>query len=236
MSRITAPVSKLARTIGSNASAARHPSQLLGSASKSAASASRKPDLGDHHVEGHDVRPPSFHMINCPIGHTNIAKANTRHISTLPSHRPQPVPSPNRTVPLMQTFTTSSRPHARADASTIDFAIMPSLEPASQAAEPAIRVPLLPDSYTVAHQQAETPDAPLPAPEISVVAADPDSVLAVSPLTEVEGMGADGVELGFVHGLESGGKATEKEPGMIRDLWKGLMEDVFGEDKKPGHA
>lgn len=216
MSRITAPVSKLARTIGSNASAARHPSQLLGNASKSAASVSRKPDLGDHHVEGHD--------------------SNTRHISTLPSHRPQPVPSPNRTVPLMQTFTTSSRPRARADASTIDYAIMPSLEPASQAAEPAIRVPLLPDSYTVAHQQAETPDAPLPAPEISVVAADPDSVLAVSPLTEVEGMGADGVELGFVHGLESGGKTAQKEPGMIRDLWKGLMEDVFGEDKKPGHA
>lgn len=54
MSRITAPVSKLARTIGSNGSVAR-PSHLVSTASKSAASVSRKHDLGDHHAESHDV-------------------------------------------------------------------------------------------------------------------------------------------------------------------------------------
>ncbi|KAH8911933.1 hypothetical protein BR93DRAFT_963144 [Coniochaeta sp. PMI_546] len=208
MSRITAPVSKLTRTIGSNASIAR-PSNLLGSSSKSAAAVSRKPDLGDHHVESHDT--------------------TTRHLSTLPTHRPQPIPSRTRTVPLMQTFTTSSHPRARADTSSIDFAVMPSREALYTAStEPALRVPLLPDSFTLAHAP-ETLDSPLPAPEISVVAADPDNVVAVSPLTEVEGMGADGVELGFVHGL--GSQKAEKEPGMIRDLWKGLMEDVFGEEK-----
>jgi hypothetical protein len=55
MSRITAPVSKLTRTVGSNASISR-PSNLLSNGSKSAASVSRKPDLGDHHhPESHDV-------------------------------------------------------------------------------------------------------------------------------------------------------------------------------------
>ncbi len=57
MSRITAPVSKLTRTIGSNAAIAR-PSHLLGNGSKSAAAVSRQPDLGDHHVESHDVCHP----------------------------------------------------------------------------------------------------------------------------------------------------------------------------------
>ncbi|OIW23721.1 hypothetical protein CONLIGDRAFT_719324 [Coniochaeta ligniaria NRRL 30616] len=214
MSRITAPVSKLTRTLGANASIAR-PSHLLSNGSKSAAAAARKPDLGDHHhVESHDT--------------------TTRHLSTLPSHPPQPVPSRTRTVPLMQTFTTTSSPSARADTSSIDFAIMPS--PSSLytvSSPPTLRVPLLPDSFTLAHAP-ETLDAPLPKPEISVVAASPENVLAVSPLTEVEGMGADGVELGFVHGL--GGKEAEAEGGMIRDLWKGLMEDVFGEEKNKPKA
>ena len=238
MSRITAPVSKLTRTIGSNASIAR-PGNLLSNASKSAASVSRKPDLGDHHVvESHDVCPslsPSLQSLK-----TNKTQSTTRHISTLPSHRPQPIPSRTRTVPLMQTFTTSSSPSARADSSTIDFAVMPSHEalfPQTTSSVSSLRVPLLPDAFDVSHAEPDTPDSPLPSPEISVVAADPDSVLAVSPLTEVEGMGADGVELGFVHGLD-GGKKAEREDGggMIRDLWKGLMDDVFGEEKKPGHA
>lgn len=138
----------------------------------------------------------------------------------------------------MQTFTTSSSRPARADTSTIDFAVMPGPEALYAApADPALRVPLAPDSFTVGHAQAETPDAPLPRAEISVVsAANPEDVLAVSPLTEVEGMGADGVELGFVHGLgaAAAGRSERGEEGsMIKDLWKGLMEDVFGEDKKP---
>lgn len=233
MSRITAPVSKLSRTIGSNASVAR-PSNLLANASKSAASASRKQDLGDHHVESHDVCSNPLHPSTKLKSNTHI-QSNTRHISTLPSHRPQPVPSRTRTVPLMQTFTTSSSPRARADTSTIDHFVMPDPEALDAASsEPALRVPLLPDSFTVAHAP-ETPDAPLPSPQISVVAANPDDVMPVSPLTEVEGMGADGVELGFVHGLE--GKEPEREEGgMIRDLWKGLMEDVFGEQKEPTTA
>jgi hypothetical protein len=55
MSRITAPVSKLTRTIGSHASIARS-SNPLSNAPKSGVSVSRLPDIGDHHhVESHDV-------------------------------------------------------------------------------------------------------------------------------------------------------------------------------------
>jgi hypothetical protein len=157
----------------------------------------------------------------------------SRHLSTLP-HRPHPLPSRSRTIPLMQTFTTSSAPRARADTSTIDYFVLPPPETlhqssSSSSGEPPLRVPLLPDNFTTMHAP-ETPDGPLLQPEICVVAADPDNVSAVSPLTEVEGMGADGVELGFVHGL---GKKSQKEErgGMIRDLWKGLVEDVFGEEQ-----
>lgn len=134
-------------------------------------------------------------------------------------------------MPLMQTFTTSSAPRAQADTSTIDFFRLPaSASLYSAAAVPTLRVPLLPDSFTLFHEP-ETLDPPLPTAEISVVAANPDTVMAVSPLTEVEGMGADGIELGFVHGLGEG-KKGEEDGGMIRDLWKGLLEDVFGEEKK----
>ncbi|KAB5554606.1 hypothetical protein GE09DRAFT_1222094 [Coniochaeta sp. 2T2.1] len=211
MSRITAPVSKLTRTIGSNASIAR-PGHLLQNASKSGSASAV-----EHHSESHE-----------------------RHIST-PTHRPQPTPSRTRLVPLMQTFfTTSSRSQARSDTSTIDYAIMPpssALYSVSPNTDAVLRVPLLPDSFTVTHTTPETHDPPLPSPEISIVAANPENVLGVSPLTEVEGMDAQGVELGFVHGLETqkGGR-KEEEGGMIRDLWKGLVEDVFGEEKKTQHV
>lgn len=130
----------------------------------------------------------------------------------------------------MQTFTTASAARARLDSSAIDYAVMPSRDALfpSSSSEPALRMPLLPDSFNVSHKP-DTPDGPVAMPEISVVAAHPENVSAVSALTEVEGMAADGVELRFVHELE---KPKVKEGGMIRDLWKGLMDDVFGEESK----
>lgn len=144
----------------------------------------------------------------------------------------------------MQTFNfqTSARSEARLDTSTIDYAVLPSST--SLFPEPStdpfldVRVPLLPDNYSVDRTRllghaAESSDAPLAAPQISVVAANPDNVLPAA-LTEVEGMGVDGVELKFAHDAEPA-RAEDSEPGMLRDLWKGLVDDVFGE-KKPMHA
>ena len=62
------------------------------------------------------------------------------------------------------------------------------------------------------------------------MAADPARVLPAA-LTEVEGMG---VELGFVHLLEENQRGEEESfemgRGMIRDLWRGMVEDVFGKE------
>ncbi len=125
----------------------------------------------------------------------------------------------------------------RYDSSTIDYAVMPSwtaLYP-QPSDDPffRIRVPLLPDTFRLDRDQLdghgpEAPDAPLAAPEIVVAAAHPENV-APSALTEVEAIGIDGVELDFAHRDEA---AEEREPGMISDLWKGLVDDFFG-DKKP---
>jgi hypothetical protein len=132
----------------------------------------------------------------------------------------------------MQPFTSSAARAAQADPSTIDFAVMPSwqslqdpeVDPYSR-----MRMPLLPDNY-LARNAPEVSDAPLPMPEISVIAAHPEDVATISALTEVEGMGVDGVELRFAHDAP----APEPEPGMLTDLWKGLVEDVFGESKHKG--
>lgn len=148
----------------------------------------------------------------------------------------------------MQGFHTTPAPrYAQADVSTIDFAVLPSREALfggpSQDTFSRVRVPLLPDNF--APNRAAVPgsfapeaaDAPLRAPEIVVMAADPSSVNAVSALTEVEAFSPDGVELSFAHGFGSGGRgggAAQEETyagGMLKDLWAGLKEDILSPAK-----
>lgn len=132
----------------------------------------------------------------------------------------------------MQTFTSSASLSARSDVSTIDFAVLPSsesIDPTEADPYSRIRMPLLPDNFLTSHApETLATDAPLPMPEISVIAAHPENVLP-SVLSEVEGIGMDGVELKWAH---DGPAAAETEPGMLTDLWKGLVEDVFGEKGK----
>ncbi|KAK0636342.1 hypothetical protein B0T17DRAFT_518870 [Bombardia bombarda] len=128
----------------------------------------------------------------------------------------------------MQGFRTSAPKPARLEAATIDTAFLPNLMADEYSYDPYanIRVPLMPDNHSppAGFRQPEAVDAPLPRPEILVVAANPELVLPAA-LTEVEGMGVDGVELKFAHEL---GREEEPEPTMLTDLWKGLVEDVFG--------
>lgn len=159
------------------------------------------------------------------------------------THRPtNPLPSSTRTIPLMQSFHTSPRPSARADTSTIDFAFLPVLDAPSSAdplwATAALRMPLLPDNVAPSRAPTlfapEAVDEPLQAPQIVVMAADPAAVNAVSALTEVEGMGPDGIELRFGFGRggvveDDGGE--EVAGGMLTDLWKGIVDDVLGAQK-----
>jgi len=136
----------------------------------------------------------------------------------------------------MQTFHSSSS-SSSASAAHLDAAFLPSMAdlagPPASASGP--RVPLLPDNYSAAHA-ADTSDATVQLPEVSIVAANPENVIPGTPLSEVEGIGLDGVELKFVHEgrsnrvqeLESEGQSG----GMLRDLWKGMVDDVLGPSKR----
>jgi hypothetical protein len=145
----------------------------------------------------------------------------------------------------MQGFRTSAPKPARAEPPTMDAMRFPDLSALDDAAaaDPYahIRVPLLPDNATPAPwaRRPEAVDAPLPRPVISVVAARPEVVLPAA-LTEVEGMGVDGVELRFAHDLHRGPAEPGLEEGggggMIRDIWKGMVEDVFGAEGKKAVA
>ncbi|ROV99568.1 hypothetical protein VPNG_07705 [Cytospora leucostoma] len=230
MTRVTAPreIARLTRSLSTTAAAPRA-SRLSNNVSNTAASWVRKELEGD--------APSSEH----------------RTITT--HHRPGTTltPNPNRIIPLMQGFhTTHTRSQTiQANPSALDFAVLPGVDllfarsnnsAAAAAADDdvlpsAIRVPLLPDNFaparsaTVGHVP-EVPDAPLSDPEIVVLAADPGRVNAVSALTEVEGMGPDGVELRFVHGFPAaaaGGEgAGEYAGGVLKGIWKGLLDSVSG--------
>lgn len=232
MTRVTTPheIARLTRALSTTAAAPR-PSRLPTNLSRTAASRVRRG------LEQQD------------------APASERTITT--SHRPVvPTPNPGRVIPLMQGFHTTqqARPLQAPPHHPIDLAVLPGPDllfaaaaSSSSAGEPIIRVPLLPDNFaparspTVGHVP-EVPDAPLAAPEIVVMAADPAAVNAVSPLSEVEGMGPDGVELMFVHDYSGaaagrqGGRRAEGEGqvagGMLKGLWDGIVDDVLGAGAK----
>lgn len=128
----------------------------------------------------------------------------------------------------MQTFH-SSAPDSMMHTSTthIDAAVLPSMSSlaSSSRADRGPRVPLLPDNYGAAHSPLASDDAVRP--EVTIVAADPDNVVPGAPLSGVEGIGLDGIELKFMHD-DAGQPKAEESSGMIRDIWKGMVEDVFG--------
>ncbi|CAK7211392.1 hypothetical protein SCUCBS95973_001099 [Sporothrix curviconia] len=209
-------MSKLTRSLTSHPSVAR-PAYIAGTTSHQSNAGS---SAGRHELGERDDNNRRFTMTHRPT--------------------PSPVPSPNRVVPLMQTFNfrTSAPKAARLDVSTIDYAVMPSFA-AEAVNDVALRVPLLPDNFEPNRQNLEghapeVADGPLAGPQIVVVAGHPENVVAASALTEIEGMGVDGVELSFAHlplagGAEassSGSSADGSSGGMIRDLWKGLVDDL----------
>ncbi|KAL2196152.1 hypothetical protein P885DRAFT_78488 [Corynascus similis CBS 632.67] len=222
-SRLTTPVSKLTRSFGTTTAVAR-PSHLLNNASKVATGAGRKTKPA--------VDEPSERQHS-----TTATSTTTPHRPVLPQH------AQTRTIPFMQTFHHSAPKPAAPSFSTIDRAVLPDLfslhADSGAAADPYahIRVPLLPDNTSPGRpRQPEAADEPLPKPEILVVAANPEQVLP-SALTEVEGMGVDGVELGFAHLLgreEANKESYEMGAGMIRDLWKGMVDDVLGSSSSQG--
>lgn len=195
MSRVTAPVTKLARTLNAGAV----PTHNAGAV------------LMPKYAELLRNRRSAEHQ------------DSSRGLTT--THRPTPQPSiANRNKPLMQTFHSSAT--TSAPVSHLDTARLPSISgdvPGS--VDFGIRVPLMPDNYS-AHHGPFASDTQVSMP--SIVAADPSNVVAASALYEIEGINLDGVELKFVHEAQP----APAEAGMLTDIWRGMVDDVFGQTSK----
>ncbi|KAK1955827.1 hypothetical protein LY78DRAFT_663999 [Colletotrichum sublineola] len=218
MSRITAPVAKLTRSLNSAATASRS-SGLL----ESHYNANQGAVLMPKYAELLKNRSPREHD-------------SARTLTT--THRPTPQPTRGSSSHRqMQTFAASpaSSSSAGGPIASMDFTTLPmSYEPLPAANEFAgMRMPLLPDAYTTKHRSLyeQSPAAevlPSSRPEISVIAAHPENVTTAAALTEVEAFGVDGVELKWAHESEV---EAETQPGL-RDLWKGLVNDVMGSQQQ----
>jgi hypothetical protein len=129
----------------------------------------------------------------------------------------------------MQGFKTSAPKPAAHDSSTIDFFFFP--EPS--APEPAnpfykLRVPLLPDNYHPdrSNHAVESLDEAVPAPEIHIVAAHPEDVVPVALTEVVNNAGLEGDVSEWTKIFSSSSEA--KEPGIIMEVLKNMLDDILG--------
>ncbi|KAL6829099.1 hypothetical protein J3E69DRAFT_228605 [Trichoderma sp. SZMC 28015] len=211
MSRVTAPVAKLSRALSSSAARAANP--LLDASTYNA---------------GAVLMPKYAELLR--NRRSTIELSESRTLTT--THRPTPQPSiANRAKPLMQTFSSSAS--SATPSSHLDAAVLPglgSLSSSTAFADVLPRMPLLPDNYAAAHP-APAADMPVSIASSSIVAVNPDTVLPATPLSSLSGV-LDTIELKFVH-EEPAAVAQDdgQSQGMIRDLWKGMVEDVFGSNQ-----
>jgi len=161
----------------------------------------------------------------------------SREYHTAGGHRP--TPRAFKPIPLMQGFRTSAPKQVAHDTSTIDFFYFPEVpEPSPANPFSKLRVPLLPDNYTPdrsadSPHAVETLDSSVPPPEIHIVASHPEQVLPAA-MSEVVGNDGLDVDLGeLTSGFSSKPSSKEvKEPGVLKELWTGLVDDVFGKTPK----
>jgi hypothetical protein len=135
----------------------------------------------------------------------------------------------------MQGFRTTATPTPTPSTRSIDFITLPqppapsSLNPFSQ-----VRVPLLPDSHTLSFSTSEDSESTPARAEIHVVDIDTASA-RVAALSEVVGNESTerawGKEWAEMEREREGARSTEgEERSVLRELWSGIVEDVFGKD------
>jgi hypothetical protein len=134
----------------------------------------------------------------------------------------------------MQGFRTSAPQQAAHDSSTIDFFFFPEIpEPAPVNPFAKLRVPLLPDNYNPDRSPGslnalESLDEAVPGPEISIIASHPENVV---PTTISEVVGNDGLDVDIAQwtaGFTGISDKTPKEPSLFKELWSGIVDDIFG--------
>ncbi|WPJ59778.1 hypothetical protein SMAC4_05599 [Sordaria macrospora] len=230
MSRIAVPITKFTRSLSTSPAVAK-PSHILNATSN----ASRKRKLGEESgAETLDARTPR--KVPLMQGFRTSAPTNASIGHSFSNNGIDAIVLPNL--------------HATAP---------PSSSPFQPTYFDTIRVPLLPDNKTPPpptvqrmplfdelkpEQRGEIPsdgDADLMAskPTVAVVANHPGQVLPASLSQEVVDMdnwtGADWVSLGFVRDIARDEAQAQDEAaggqGMIKSLWQGMVEDVFGPAK-----
>lgn len=142
--------------------------------------------------------------------------------------------SPAETTPSRH-FNTSRSLKAVRDSSTIDFAYLPAFDGTLDDGHTKMRVPILPDAYNIDSSEAPhlEPDGPISKPEIYSVTdthAETHGPSAMSEVVDNHAIDIDPYKL-----TETVGKAAKKASGqaeeevsMFKEVWGGLMDDLFG--------
>ncbi|OAA33569.1 hypothetical protein AAL_01034 [Moelleriella libera RCEF 2490] len=221
MSRVTAPLSKIARAALSSS-----PTSGVGVVGVGARAGTPIMDSSAHSA-GAALMPKYADLLR--NRRINEHSDSSRGLAT--NHRPTPQPSiANRAKPLMQTFHSSAAAAAmQTSTQHIDATVFPPMTFLAGPSNPddGPRVPLLPDNYGVAHGPIVIESAVMP--EVTIVAANPDNVIPGAPKAEVKGFGLDGIELKFLYEENSRPvQEDDRSNGMIRDIWKGMVEDFLG--------
>lgn len=166
----------------------------------------------------------------------------TRGFSTAVDTTKRPEASSSR-APTQPTrhFNTSRTLKAVNDTSTIDFAYLPDFNPDLGTEAPKMRVPFVPDALpqkTGGVAYGEEVEEEVMRPEISTVAADSTHISAPSAMSDVHDNAS--VEIDFTSIVDKvqaaakrvTGTVPAEEQGVVREVWDGFLEDIFGPKRK----
>lgn len=140
----------------------------------------------------------------------------------------------------------SSNPmNASREIAHLDFAFMPTIENAETLTAENTRLPLLPDNYDLARKSNQhlEPVESVIRPEISTVSANGthiDSPSAMSEVTDNHAVDMDVYDLTKkvtnAAALQVTGISAAKlqESGVVKELWTGVIDDIFGEKTAKG--
>lgn len=157
------------------------------------------------------------------------------NVPRLPVNATIPVADAPDTGRPVRQFNTSRSLKSVGDSSTIDFMYIPEFDPDLSSGQAQIRVPILPwlNPSAATKAAAAEVDEPVMIPTIHTVAADGTHIHAPSAMADVsdsqhfdyQGMAASAVNK--LTGNVEGGS------GMARQLWTGLMDDLFPKGGSP---
>lgn len=139
------------------------------------------------------------------------------------THRPTPQPSlANRVRPLMQTFSSSAS--SRAPVAHHDTVVLPKIHPIPDTNEPLPRMPFLPDNYGAFHHSL-TDATDITPHGGTIVAANPDAVVPGAPMVPIEGIRIDSVDMKFMH--EQQPEETDSNT-FLTDMLRSMADDILG--------